>query len=267
MISLSSVSFSYLPGKPLISDLSLQIERGSRVAILGPDGSGKTTLAKLIAGLLQPNSGSLVVSEDSRVSVGYVGGDPYDALVGISVEEDILFGLENAQTPVDEIQGRLDQALKWTGLTGLEKRLTHMLSGGEQQKLALAGFLAVGTRVLILDEALLMLDASVRRSIRLLLEELRKEPGLTVIEIANDVEAVLAAERVVFLARGAIVVDAVPEDFLAGERGSHWLGLTGGLGALLEALLARGAVKRPTAKDGELTRFLFNSIIKECGRD
>ncbi|MFZ5865731.1 MAG: energy-coupling factor ABC transporter ATP-binding protein [Thermodesulfobacteriota bacterium] len=267
MISLSSVSFSYLPGKPLISYLSVQIERGSRVAILGPDGSGKTTLAKLIAGLLQPDSGSVVVSEDSRVPVGYVGGDPYDALVGVSVEEDIVFGLENAQVPADEIQALLDRALQWTGLTGLEKRLTHTLSGGEQQKLALAGFLAMGTRVLILDEALSMLDTNARRSIRSLLEDLRKDPGLTVIEIANDVEAILSADRVLFLARGAIVFDGSPSNFLVGERGSNWLRLTGGLGALLEALLARGTVTCPTAEDRELTRFLFNTIIKERAGD
>jgi energy-coupling factor transport system ATP-binding protein len=263
MITLSSVSFSYLPDKPLISDLSIQIERGSRVAILGPDRSGKTTLAKIIAGLLRPNSGSVVVSRDSGAPVGYVGGDPYDSLVGISVEEDILFGLENAHVPVDEIQALLDRTFRWTGLTGMEKRLTHTLSGGEQQKLALAGFLAMGTRALILDEALSMLDTNVRRSIRSLLEDLRKDPGLTVIEIANDVEAVLAAERILFLARGAILFDGSPADFLTSERGSAWLELTGGLGGLLEALLARGTVTCPTAEDRELTRYLFNSIIKE----
>ncbi|MEW6114403.1 MAG: hypothetical protein AB1664_19875, partial [Thermodesulfobacteriota bacterium] len=104
-------------------------------------------------------------------------------------------------------------------------------------------------------------------SIRSLLEDLRKDPGLTVIEIANDVEAILSADRVLFLARGAIVFDGSPSDFLVGERGSNWLRLTGGLGALLEALLARGTVTCPTAEDRELTRFLFNTIIKERAGD
>ena len=112
-----------------------------------------------------------------------------------------------------------------------------------------------------------MLDTNARRSIRSLLEDLRKDLGLTMIEIANDVEAVLSADRVLFLAHGAISFDGDPAGFFTGERGGHWLRLTGGLGALLEALLARGTVTCPTAEDRELTRFLFNTIIKERPED
>lgn len=259
MIHLQNVSFSYHPGAPpVFSELTLKIDLLSSLVIAGADASGKTTIAKLIKGILQPDSGSISSPGDLHCDAGYVGGDPYDSLVGVSVEEDVAFGLENLALPEAEMRQRLAQALEWTGLSGMEKRLTHTLSGGEQQKLALAGMLAAGARVLIIDEAFTMLDRPSRLSIRSLLASLRRDPGLTLIEVTNDLEDSLAADRMVFLSQGSILFDGVPGDFLLTPLGRRWSTMAGGLGALVGALFERGILPEPFGDRSKLTSFLLN---------
>ncbi|MEJ2716806.1 MAG: ATP-binding cassette domain-containing protein [Deltaproteobacteria bacterium] len=263
MIHLENVSFSYHPGAPpVFTDLDLEIELLSSLVIAGADASGKTTLAKLIKGMLQPDSGTITSPGDLVFDAGYVGGDPYDSLVGVSVEEDVVFGLENLGLPAPEMRERLAQALEWTGLTGMEKRLTHTLSGGEQQKLALAGMLAAGARVLIIDEAFAMLDRPSRLSIRSLLASLRRDPGLTLIEVTNDLEDSVAADRMIFLSEGSILFDGVPMDFLASPLGRRWSGMAGGLGALVGALFERGILPEPFGDRSRLTSFLLHHFSR-----
>ena len=259
MIHLTNVSFSYHPGAPpVFTKLNLEIELLSSLAIAGPDASGKTTLGKLIKGILQPSSGSIGSPGSLLSDAGYVGGDPYDSLIGVSVEEDVAFGLENLAMPATEMRERIVQALMWTGLSGMEKRLTHTLSGGEQQKLALAGMLAAGARVLILDEAFAMLDRPSRRPIRSLLMSLRADPGLTLIEVTNDLEDILAADRMIFLSEGSILFDGIPKDFLVTPLGRRWCAMAGGLDALAGALFERGILPEPLSDRSDLTAFLLN---------
>jgi energy-coupling factor transport system ATP-binding protein len=258
MIHLQNVSFSYHPGAPpVFTELNLQIELLSSLVIAGADASGKTTLGKLIKGILRPNSGSISAPDDLLFHSGYAGGDPYDSLVGVSVEEDVAFGLENLALPAPEMRKRLAQALEWTGLSGMEKRLTHTLSGGEQQKLALAGMLASGARVLIIDEAFAMLDRPSRLSIRSLFTSLRRDPGLTLIEVTNDLEESLAADRMIFLSEGSILFDGIPRDFLVSPLGLRWSAMAGGLGALAGALFERGILPEPCSDRSKLTSFLL----------
>jgi energy-coupling factor transport system ATP-binding protein len=239
MISLDKVSFSYPASeKPIFLNLTLEIGKGSWVAISGPDGSGKTTLCKLVKGLLKPTSGSISFAEPcGQDRVGYLGGDPYDSLVGISVAEDVIFGLENLNLSQLEMEVRLEQALRWTGLLGMENRLVHTLSGGEQQKLALAGALAMGSDVLIIDEALNMIDNAARKITRDLMESLRKDRGLTILEAAS-VYFLPTVDRIIFLSDGEIMSDSSPDAFAASELGSRWIRLTGGVGALRQGLAA-----------------------------
>jgi energy-coupling factor transport system ATP-binding protein len=206
---------------------------------MGPDGSGKTTLAKLISRRFLPDSGEITFElspHGGRLPVGYLGGDPMDSLVGTSVEEDVAFGLENMRLPVSEMHERVRKALHATGLSGMEQRLTHTLSGGEQQKLALAALLALDARVLILDEALSMLDKPIRGSIRLLIGALQREHGLTVIEITNNVEEAANADRLLFMSKEGIGFDGPAEAFLSSRLGREWTRMGGGVPALLEAL-------------------------------
>ena len=244
MILIENLSFSYAPNlPPVLAGLSLEIRPHSWVTISGPDGSGKSTLGKLIKGLLRSDSGSILF--DPRLlrgheDVGYLGGDPYDALVGVTVEDDVAFGLENLCLDPDLIGLRLEEALKRTGLDRYRSRLVDTLSGGEQQKVALAGILALEMKVLILDECLTMLDRPVRKTIRSLLRSLQVNPGLTILQISNDLEDIVAADRVLYLCGGTLELDAPPLDFLSSGAGKVWSELSGGTAALRRGLLDRG---------------------------
>ncbi len=204
------------------------------MTLAGPEGAGKTTLGKLIHGMLKPDQGSVSVASltTGPGRVGYLGGDPYDCLVGVSVEEEIVFALENLAVPRFEISRRLQIALRSTGLEGMENRLTHTLSGGEQQKLALASMLAMDSRVLILDEAMTMIDRPTRTEIRSLLRALSSANSLTILEITNSLEDSLTADRMLFLDRGRIRFDGDPAEFAGSISGSEWFGLgTAGVAA------------------------------------
>ncbi len=264
MILLKNVFFSYPPqDEPLFKDLNLTIAPYSRVAIIGPDGSGKTTLGKLIKGQLNPDSGIITLGHSSgeqACAVGYLGGDPYNAMVGVCVEEDIVFGLENLQLPVRDIEARLKSVLKWTGLEGMESRLVHTLSGGEQQKVALAACLAMGSRVFILDEAFSMLDQPAVASIRHLVEKLHLDRRLTVIEITHCLEHALAADRVLFLSDGAIEFDGTAAEFMDSPVGIRWTDMSGGIVALAGDLSRRGVVPGRFFDRQSLTDFLIKNI-------
>lgn len=265
MILLQDVSFAYHPEQPpVFGGLTLSIPDGAWVTVTGADGSGKTTLGKLIKGLVKPAPGSITVTSDSGEGpafVGYLGGDPYDSLVGISVEEDIAFGLENMNLPSPEIRGRLEQAIVWTGLSGLERRLVHTLSGGEQQKLALAGILAMGGRILVMDEAMNMLDRASRKAVRSLIRTLQSAPGLTVVEMTQNLEDLLSSNRTVCLADGCVAFDGLPRQFLDTQEGASRAGIGGGVCGFRQELLA----ELPAVEGRDLHHLLqiLNNYINE----
>jgi energy-coupling factor transport system ATP-binding protein len=253
MIHLTDVTFSYTPQtEPAVKNLSISFEASSHTAILGPDGSGKTTLAKLIKGSLEPDSGTVTSELDQLLEIGYVGGDPSDFLVGVTVEDEVVFGLENIGTPSSKIRSRLEQALTWTGLSGMENRLTHSLSGGEQQRLALAGWLAMGCRAFILDDALSMLDRRTRSAIQLVIKKLRDKIGVTIIEVTNNIEQTLTADRMVFIRDGSVLFNGSPLDFLHQEIGFQWARFAGGLAGLAAELSRRGLLNNALAEIEDL---------------
>lgn len=237
MISLQSVTFSYPSSpKPVFNDLTFTVDKHSWLVIAGPNGSGKTTLCKLLKGMLRPTSGRIVFGDTiTQDQVGYLGGDPYDSLVGITVQEDVIFGLENLGLSQPEMEERLRTALEWTGLQEMGNRLVHTLSGGEQQKLALAGVLAMGSKILIIDEALSMLDKSARAAIHHLMDELRKEKGLSVIE-ASTSNFTPMADRIIFLLDGKIAFDSTLKAFSSSDLGRRWNEMTGGVESLRRTL-------------------------------
>jgi energy-coupling factor transport system ATP-binding protein len=237
MISINNVSFKYPTGRFIFSNFSLTIERQSWTVISGPEGAGKSTLAKLIKGILVPSGGLISFNFDGAIrneEIGYISGDASSAIIGITVLDDICFGMENLQTSRIEMKRRLHRVLNWTGLKGSEHRLTNTLSGGERQKLALAGILAIGAKILILDESFSMLDCLSRLNIRYVINNLRKTLNLTVIEIANRAGDIAASDQVVFLGHGGkLEFQGPPMQFVSSSLGSQWLSPLGGTQSLL----------------------------------
>ncbi len=245
MINIVNVSFRYSPDKWVISDLNLKIAPLTWNIIAGPDGSGKTTLANLIKGILKPQFGNIIFSsanDMNRNEVAYIGGGYSTSVVGITVLDDICFGMENRCIPQSEMYKRVRNVLAWTGLEGFENRLTHTLSGGETQKLCLANVLAVGAKVLILDESFSMLDNSSRYETRVLIGDLKRALGLTVIEITNRSKDLDFADTITFLdySKQAKVYDS-PNKFLSSPVGKQWLIPQGGTQSLLNSFSSGNA--------------------------
>ena len=204
---------------PVLEGLSLVLGEGEYVALIGPNGCGKTTLVKHLNGLLLPTTG--VVSVDGmstgdkrriteiRCRVGMIFQDPDHQIVGMTVEEDVAFGPGNLRLAPREIRARVDRALEAVGLAGLRHRHPHSLSGGEKQLLALAGVLAMDPRYLVLDEPLSSLDHASKTRVLDLVKAL-KEKGITVIHVTHDMDEVARADRIVVMDKGRIVADDTP---------------------------------------------------------
>ncbi len=225
-IAIESVSFSYDPSEtPLrlaLDRLSFGIKKGSHVALLGRNGSGKSTLARLINALEQPLSGRILLAslatdreEDIwpiRSLCGMVFQNPDNQIVATTVEEDVAFGPENLGLDSEEIRARVDAALAYVGLSEMAQKMPSELSGGQKQKLAIAGVLAMRPECLILDEATSMLDPQSRRSFMDLIMQLRKDHELTIINITHDMKEVLLADCVYVMNEGKVLISGTPAE-------------------------------------------------------
>ena len=232
-ISVQDVTFTYgsegadvsAPAEPAVENLSLEIEKGSYTAILGANGSGKSTLAKLIDVIEVPDSGRIVVfgkdtSDDSvfwqiREKSACVFQNPDNQIVGTIVEEDVAFGPENLGIKLPELRERVDQALKDAGIYELRLREAASLSGGQKQKLAIAGALAMRPEILILDEATAMLDPRSRDEFLAVCEEMRIRKGLTLITITHDMSEAMRCGRVIVMSKGSKAAEGTPAKIFA----------------------------------------------------
>ena len=211
-----------------LDGISVTIEKGSYTAILGSNGSGKSTLAKIIDILEVPDSGKVVIfgkdaSDDNlfwdiRAHCCCVFQNPDNQIVGTIVEEDVAFGPENLGVPNPELRERVDQALKDVGLYEYRHRETTALSGGQKQKLAIAGALAMQPDILILDEATAMLDPSSRDDFLTLVEKMRVEKGLTLITITHDMTEALRCDKLVIVNKGKAVMEGRPEEIFLSDK-------------------------------------------------
>jgi energy-coupling factor transport system ATP-binding protein len=221
-VSCEGLNFSY-PGseEPALSEISFGLRPGEYVGVVGPNGGGKSTLVRLLNGLLRPDSGSVRVSGhdpatepfEVRKHLGVLFQNPENGLVAPFVEDDVAFGLENLGVPREEMRARVARAIRGVGLEGYERREPHTLSGGEKQRVALAGLLAVEPEILVLDEPTSMLDAAGRREVLEHLEVLRSRK--TVLHVTHHLEELLNADRVLVLNAGELVADESPERLLA----------------------------------------------------
>ncbi|KZE73180.1 energy-coupling factor ABC transporter ATP-binding protein [Paenibacillus elgii] len=231
MISIRNVSFSYTGGEPpvwALRDVSLELEPGEFVAFLGPNGSGKSSLTRLLNGIELPTEGSILVEGDDtadplavpsiRRRVQIVFQNPENQQVGLTVGEDIAFGLSNIGWPQEDMQRRIRWALNAVRLDADEDRLVTQLSGGEKQKLALASVLALAPRCLILDEATSMLDPVSRKQFVETLHEVRREHPFTLIYITHHLEEVFEADRWVLFRQGGVQAVGKPAELWTQEE-------------------------------------------------
>ncbi len=218
-----------------VKNLTFQVAEGEHVAILGRNGSGKSTLARLLNALLLPQTGSVEVmgldtrDEDAvweiRSKLGMVFQNPDNQIVATTVEEDIAFGPENLGVPREELRRIVPEVLRLVGMSGLEKRQPSELSGGQKQKLAVAGILAMSPRCIILDEATSMLDPKSRRELMDLVSELSRSRGLTLVNVTHHMDEVLAADRVLVMSHGEMVVEGTPNEVFFKHEKIRRLGL------------------------------------------
>ncbi len=217
-----------------LQGITLDIHDGEYVAVAGSNGSGKSTLLKHLNALLLPVKGNVVVSgrvthiseniRDIRREIGMVFQVPDSQIVGTVVEEDVAFGPENLGVPEKELRERVSWALETVGLSGMQKRGSHLLSAGQKQLLAVASVLAMKPRGLLLDEATSMLDPGARRRLIQTIERLHSE-GMTVITATHSMEEAARAQRVVVLSGGRIVLDGTPRSVFSDGTSLQTYGL------------------------------------------
>lgn len=222
-IEFKNVSFKYDDNqKVILNDITTSFEKGEFVAVLGHNGSGKSTFAKLINGLLTAKSGSVTVdgidasNESTRINllqkVGMVFQNPDNQIVASIVEEDVAFGPENLGVKPEQIRIRVDDALKTVGMYDFRKKAPHNLSGGQKQRVAIAGILAMHPECIIMDEATAMLDPKGREEVMNNVKMLNEKLGITIIYITHFMEEATLANRVIVIDDGKIILDGTPKE-------------------------------------------------------
>ena len=219
----------------VLDQVNLDIEAGSFVAILGHNGSGKSTFAKHLNAILLPTSGKVYVDGmdttdedkllDIRRTIGMVFQNPDNQIVASVVEEDVAFAPENLGVPSDEIRRRVDEALEAVGMTEYARHAPHLLSGGQKQRVAIAGVLAMRPRCIVLDEPTAMLDPVGRREVLDTVCRLQRELGMTVVLITHHMDEAARAQRLVVMDNGHVVMDGPPAQVFQNVVGLRRLGL------------------------------------------
>ena len=230
LIEFHNVSFAYGTEEggetvDVLENLNLNIEKGCFVAVLGHNGSGKSTIAKLTNGILFPQSGKVLVDGmetkpddsiyDIRKKVGMVFQNPDNQIVASIVEEDVAFGVENLGIPPEECRRRVDDALKTVGMYELREKAPHKLSGGQKQRVAVAGIIAMRPQCIVLDEPTAMLDPSGRAEVMDTVKRLNREEGITIVLITHYMDEAVQADRVIVMDSGEIKMDDTPKNVFA----------------------------------------------------
>ncbi len=237
IISIKNVHYTY-PGdeKESLCGVSLEIEKGSFVAVLGHNGSGKSTLAKHLNAILLPTEGEVLVNGistadedkllDIRSTVGMVFQNPDNQIVANVVEDDVAFAPENLGVEPSEIRRRVDNALRQVDMSEFKMHAPHLLSGGQKQRVAIAGVIAMEPEVIVLDEPTAMLDPKGRREVIDTVTRLCREKGITVVLITHHMDECIGADRVVVMSNGYVIADDTPEKVFSQVELMHREGLT-----------------------------------------
>lgn len=240
MIECRNLVFKYTASenqeeKIAINYVNLQITEGEFIAILGHNGSGKSTMAKHMNALLIPTDGKMLVNKmdtsdmnnlwNIRETAGMVFQNPDNQLVATIVEEDVAFGPENLGVPPEEIRKRVDEALERVGMSEYKKHAPHLLSGGQKQRIAIAGILAMQPKCIIFDEPTAMLDPSGRKEVLDTIIDLNRNYGITVILITHYMDEAAKADRIVVMDKGKLILDGKPRDVFSNVEKMKNIGL------------------------------------------
>ena len=226
IIDVKNLSFRYKESQEYseVKDITFHVKRGEWLSIVGHNGSGKSTTVRLIDGLLEAESGEIVIdgqrlTEENiwniRRQIGMVFQNPDNQFVGATVEDDVTFGLENQGLSRQEMQKRVEEALDLVGMLDFKKREPARLSGGQKQRVAIAGVVALRPAILILDEATSMLDPEGRRELIETVKGIRKDYDMTVISITHDLEEVAMSDRVLVMKKGEIESTSSPRELFS----------------------------------------------------
>ena len=226
VVDVKNLSFRYKESQEYydVKDITFHVKRGEWLSIVGHNGSGKSTTVRLIDGLLEAESGEIVIdgqrlTEENvwniRRQIGMVFQNPDNQFVGATVEDDVAFGLENQGLSRQEMKKRVEEALDLVGMLDFKKREPARLSGGQKQRVAIAGVVALRPAILILDEATSMLDPEGRRELIETVKGIRKDYDMTVISITHDLEEVAMSDRVLVMKKGSIESTNSPRELFS----------------------------------------------------
>ncbi|WP_040985029.1 energy-coupling factor ABC transporter ATP-binding protein [Oceanobacillus jeddahense] len=235
LVEFKNVSFQYEEeGALVLNQVSFDIYECEWVAIIGHNGSGKSTIAKLLNGLLMPNDGEITVDGkkvdddtvwDIRKDVGMVFQNPDNQFVGATVQDDVAFGMENRGVPREEMRERIQRTLSAVRMQDYLITEPHRLSGGQKQRVAIASVLAIAPKVLILDEATAMLDPTGRKEIMHTVNDIQESEGLSLITITHDLQEIVQADRVIVMNKGQIWKETTPRELFLQREELREIGL------------------------------------------
>ena len=227
IIKVENLCFEYEPGLKTIHNISFQIKKGEYVAILGHNGSGKSTIAKLLIGLLEKKSGNIIIDHKElnlenlykiREKIGIVFQNPDNQFIGATVRDDIAFGLENICIPREKMDELIERYAKRVRMDQFLDHEPTKLSGGQKQRVAIAGILAMSPSIIILDESTSMLDPRGRKEINELIRELKEDKEMTIISITHDIEEAKNADRIIVMNNGKVIAIGKPQEILSDEK-------------------------------------------------
>ena len=233
-VDINNLSFEYEEGAKTIDQISFSVPKGSYTVVLGHNGSGKSTIAKLIIGLLEPKTGDITVDGihldeehlyDVREKVGIVFQNPDNQFIGSTVRDDIAFGLENLCVPTEDMEDIIQTYAKKVNMTEFLDHEPTKLSGGQKQRVAIAGILAMHPSIIILDEATSMLDPRGKIEINNLVHELNQTQNMTILSITHDIEEAALSDHVILLDNGHIIDEGTPEEVLRQKEELERIGL------------------------------------------
>ena len=234
IIQVKDIKYAYDDSGNAVNGVSFEVEKGSYTTIVGHNGSGKSTMAKLLAGLLPLKSGEILIDgvkldensvEDMRHKLGIVFQNPDNQFIGSTVRDDIAFGLENHQVESSKMDAIIEKYAEVVNMTKYLDKEPNKLSGGQKQRVAIAGVLAMGPEILIFDEATSMLDPSGKDEIKRVIYDLHSDKQLTIISITHDIEEALKSDHVIVMNKGEVLMDDVPNKIFEHAKELRAIGL------------------------------------------